>query len=101
MEENTVQDQQIESKADVKAEQYNTPKDIRLPLPGSLQEIVGSLLFASQDPLTAAEIRDAVKSVEPEEGENTDNSGQEELPKEPEIYIPEYTSRLTGLEILN
>ena len=44
MEENTVQDQQIESKADVKAEQYNKPKDIRLPLPGSLQEIVGSLL---------------------------------------------------------
>ena len=36
---------------------------------------------------------------EPEEGENTDNSGQEELPKEPEIYIPECTSRLTGLEI--
>lgn len=45
---------------------------VKIPLPRSLQEIVGSLLFASQDPLTAAEIRDAVKSVEPEEGENAE-----------------------------
>ena len=45
---------------------------VKIPLPRSLQEIVGSLLFASQDPLTAAEIRDAVKAVEPEEGENAE-----------------------------
>jgi segregation and condensation protein B len=37
-----------------------------------LQEIVGSLLFASQDPLTATELRDAVRAVEPEEGENAE-----------------------------
>jgi segregation and condensation protein B len=41
-------------------------------LPGSLQEIVGSLLFASETPLTAADLRAAVKAVESEEGENAE-----------------------------
>jgi segregation and condensation protein B len=41
-----------------------------MPLPRSLQEIVGALLFSSQDPLTAADLRDAVRAVEPEEGDN-------------------------------
>ena len=45
---------------------------VKIPLPRSLQDIVGSLLFASQDPLTAAELRDAVRAVEPEEGENAE-----------------------------
>ena len=44
--------------------------EVKMPLPGSLQEILGSLLFASETPLTAAELRDAVRAVEPEEGEN-------------------------------
>lgn len=44
--------------------------DVKIPLPSSLQEIVGSLLFASQDPLTATELREAVRAVEAEEGEN-------------------------------
>ena len=44
--------------------------DVKIPLPGSLQEIVGSLLFASPDPLTAPELREAVRAVEAEEGEN-------------------------------
>ena len=47
-------------------------EQVKIPLPRSLQEIVGSLLFASQDPLTAKEIRDAVRAVEPEEGENAE-----------------------------
>lgn len=42
----------------------------KMPLPRSLQEIVGALLFSSQDPLTAADLRDAVRAVEPEEGDN-------------------------------
>lgn len=46
--------------------------DSNIPLPRSLQEIVGSLLFASQTPLTAAELREAVKAVEPSEGENAE-----------------------------
>lgn len=46
--------------------------DSNIPLPRSLQEIVGSLLFASQTPLTAAELREAVKAVEPAEGENAE-----------------------------
>lgn len=46
--------------------------DAKIPLPGSLQEIVGSLLFASQDPLTAAELKDAIHSLAPEEGENSE-----------------------------
>ena len=45
---------------------------VKIPLPRSLQEIVGSLLFASQDPLTATELRDAVRGVEPEEGEHAE-----------------------------
>ena len=44
----------------------------KMPLPRSLQEIVGSLLFASETPLTAAELRQAVRSVEAEEGENAE-----------------------------
>lgn len=44
----------------------------KIPLPGSLQEIVGSLLFASETPLTAAELREAIRAVEPEEGENAE-----------------------------
>ena len=46
--------------------------DVKIPLPGSLQEIIGSLLFASETPLTASELRDAVRAVEAEEGENKD-----------------------------
>jgi len=44
--------------------------DVKIPLPQSLQEIVGSLLFASETPLTAADLRESVRAVEPEEGEN-------------------------------
>ena len=44
----------------------------RIPLPRSLQEIVGSLLFAAETPLTAGDLRAAVKSLEPEEGENAE-----------------------------
>ena len=47
-------------------------EQVKIPLPRSLQDIVGSLLFASPDPLTAAELRAAVRAVEPEEGENAD-----------------------------
>jgi len=44
--------------------------EVKIPLPQSLQEIVGSLLFASESPLTASELRDAIRAVEAEEGEN-------------------------------
>lgn len=46
--------------------------DVKIPLPQSLQEIVGSLLFASESPLTATELRDSIRAVEAEEGENRD-----------------------------
>lgn len=46
--------------------------DVKIPLPRSLQEIVGSLLFASETPLTAGDLRAAVKAVEPEEGDNAE-----------------------------
>jgi segregation and condensation protein B len=46
--------------------------EVKIPLPGSLQEIVGSLLFASETPLTAGELRAAVREVEPEEGDNAE-----------------------------
>ena len=44
----------------------------KIPPPRSLQEIVGSLLFASESPRTAAELRQAVRAVEAEEGESAD-----------------------------
>ena len=44
--------------------------DVKIPLPQSLQEIVGSLLFASEVPLTAADLRESVRAVEPEVGES-------------------------------
>ena len=67
-----IQEQQETAKVDVKAEQYNKPKDVRLPLPGSLQEIIGALLFASESPLTAAELRECVRGVEPETGDDAE-----------------------------
>lgn len=57
---------------EVKAEQYNKPKDVRIPLPGSLQEIVGSLLFASETPLSSADLRECVRGVEPESGDDAE-----------------------------
>lgn len=44
--------------------------DVKIALPRSLQEIVGSLLFASEEPLTVSDLRESVRAVEPEEGEN-------------------------------
>lgn len=44
--------------------------NVKIPLPRSLQEIVGALLFASQTPLMISELREIVRRVEPEEGEN-------------------------------
>ena len=46
------------------------PKEPKIPLPSSLQEIVGALLFASQTPLTVTDLRECVREVEPEEGES-------------------------------
>ncbi len=45
---------------------------VKIPLPRSLQEIVGALLFASETPLTASDLRESVRAVEPEEGENAE-----------------------------
>lgn len=46
----------------------------RLPMPRSLQEIVGSLLFASETPMTAAEVKAAIRAVAPEEGEDAETA---------------------------
>ncbi len=48
------------------------PKGPRIPLPSSLQEIVGALLFASESPLTATELRTCVRGVAPEEGDDAE-----------------------------
>lgn len=45
---------------------------VKIPLPRSLQEVAGALLFASETPLTAGELRAAIKAVEPEEGANAE-----------------------------
>lgn len=47
-------------------------EETNMPLPRSLQEIVGALLFASEQPLTAQDIRECVRNVAPEEGDNAD-----------------------------
>ncbi len=46
--------------------------ETKMPLPKSLQEIVGSLLFASETPLTASELRESVRAVDVEEGETAE-----------------------------
>ena len=46
--------------------------EVKIPLPGSLQEIVGSLLFASQTPMSVADIRESVRAGACEEGESAD-----------------------------
>ena len=46
--------------------------ETKMPLPKSLQEIVGSLLFASETPLTASELRESVRAVGVEEGETAE-----------------------------
>ena len=51
------------------------PKEPKIPLPSSLQEIVGALLFASQTPLTITDLRQCIRGVEPEEGENVEVMG--------------------------
>jgi len=48
------------------------PKGPHIPLPGSLQEIVGALLFASETPLTVGDLRSCVRGVAPEEGDDPD-----------------------------
>ena len=45
-------------------------EDVKIPLPQSLQEIIGALLFASEVPLTVSDLRESVRAVEPEEEEN-------------------------------
>ena len=50
-------------------------EEAKIPLPRSLQEIVGALLFASEQPLTANDLRVCVRGVEPEEGENAEVMG--------------------------
>ena len=51
------------------------PKEPKIPLPASLQEIVGALLFASQTPLTITDLRQCIRGVEPEEGDNAEVMG--------------------------
>ena len=46
--------------------------DVKIPLPRSLQEIAGALLFASESPLSISELRDSIRAVEPEEGEDSE-----------------------------
>ena len=46
--------------------------EVKIPLPQSLQEIVGALLFASETPLTATDLREAVRAVEAAAGENAE-----------------------------
>lgn len=41
----------------------------KIPMPGSLQEIVGALLFASETPLTATDLKNAIRAMPPEEGD--------------------------------
>ena len=47
-------------------------EEVKIPLPQSLQEIVGALLFASEVPLSAADLRESIRAVEPEEGDSKD-----------------------------
>ena len=47
-------------------------KGPRVPLPSSLQSIVGALLFASKNPLSANELKNCIRSVEPQEDDDAE-----------------------------
>ena len=47
-------------------------KGPRVPLPSSLQSIVGALLFASKNPLSANELKSCIRSVEPQEDDDAE-----------------------------
>ncbi len=51
------------------------PKEPHIPLPSSLQEIIGALLFSSQTPLTLVDMRECVRRVEPAEGDDAEIMG--------------------------
>ena len=48
------------------------PRGPRIPLPSSLQEIVGALLFASETPLTENELKACVRGVAPTEDDDAE-----------------------------
>ncbi len=50
-------------------------EETKIPLPRSLLEIVGALLFASEQPLTVGDIRACMRGVAPEEGDNAEVMG--------------------------
>ena len=47
-------------------------KGPKVPLPSSLQSIVGALLFASKNPLSANELKNCIRSVEPQEDDDAE-----------------------------
>ena len=44
----------------------------RVPLPSSLQSIVGALLFASKNPLSANELKNCIRAVEPQDDDDAE-----------------------------
>ena len=53
-------------------EQAPKQKGPKVPLPSSLQSIVGALLFASKNPLSANELKNCIRSVEPQEDDDAE-----------------------------
>ena len=68
-------------------------EDVKMPLPSSLQEIIGSLLFASNVPLTIADLRESIRSVECDQ---TDSDGIMDVYRT--CTAKEVESSLRGLE---
>ncbi|MBR1871029.1 MAG: SMC-Scp complex subunit ScpB [Kiritimatiellae bacterium] len=53
--------------------------ELKTPLPHSLQEIVGALVFASQEPLTAADLRNTIRETVLPGGEDDDAKKENEI----------------------
>ena len=66
--------------------------DVKLPLPSSLQQIVGALLFGADRPLTVADIRTCLANVAAGAGE-----GNETLKLFAEVSLREITDALEGI----
>ncbi len=47
-------------------------REPHIPLPSSLQEIIGALLFSSQTPLTLVDLRECIRRVEPAESDDAE-----------------------------
>lgn len=72
--------------------------EIKLPMPKSLQQVIGGLLFGAKNPLTIEEIRSCLKAVAADSGDPTVQLFAGASPREIKESIQEMAKELSRLE---